>query len=656
MSVFDRLLHPSLRTGDPGEVRRARTTAAFLGVGWIGAAAMLPIMIALGETMAVITTGASLVIVAVPLALLRFRAMRELATHAMLVNTVLTLTPAVASQGGLGGSAVDWFAVLPLLAMMLLKRGAFAWLLVTLAIIGTFGALHLAGIMPSAAATPDAELRVITSQLCVPIGIYFLARAFERNRAGMELALRRARGEAEQAHATAQGVLDSTDQGLFTIDGDGRIGAAISAAAIRWFGTPAPGTTAWAWLAAADPRFAAWLELGFAAHREGFLPPELTLAQLPVRLQHGGRSHAVRWLASGEHGELLAVVTDVTDAVEAGRSERNQRDVVALLAHSIRDRQGVLELLDEADAIVDALAEHRDPDDDARRIHTLKGNVGLFGLAGLAEQCHELEDRMAEHGGLLDEPDRRALVASWTELCTRVAPLIGREHTGTVVIPRDEIEIVVDAIRCRRAPAELEQMVRRWSYEPMSARFARIAEHARALAERLGKGAIEVHVADNGVALSAAAWGAFWSSFAHVVRNAIDHGLEPGDERSQAGKSALGGLWLAVELDDELTITIRDDGRGIDWDGVRRHAIACGLPSATQADLEQAIFAEGFTTKDVVTAISGRGVGMAAIADVTRRLGGRIVLRSESGRGTTFEFHFPASAAFESDAKLPRAA
>ncbi|HWB76526.1 MAG TPA: ATP-binding protein [Nannocystaceae bacterium] len=656
MSVFDRLLHPSLRSGDPDEIRRARTTAAFLGVGWIGAAAMLPMMLAANDMMAVATIAVSLVITAVPIALLRFRAMRELATHAMLVNTVLSLTPSVSSQGGLGGSAVDWFGVLPLLAMMLLKRGAFAWLLITLAIVATFGVLHMTGFLPPAAATADAQLRVITSQLCVPIGIYFLARAFERNRSGMERALRRARVDAEQAHATAQGVLDSTDQGLFTMDAEGRIGAAVSAAAIRWFGAPTPGSTAWAWLADADAKFSAWLELGFAAHREGFLPPELTLAQLPVRLQHHGRDHAVRWLATGEHGELLAVVTDVTETREAERAERSQRDVVALLAHSIRDRQGVLELLDEADAIVRGLATHGDSADDARRIHTLKGNVGLFGLAGLAEHCHELENRMAERDGVLDEDDRNALVESWTELRMRIAPLIGRQDSGTIAIPRDEIEIVVDAIRTKRSPAELEQMVRRWSYEPMSIRLARIAEHARALAQRLGKSALEVHVADNGVALAASAWGPFWSSFAHVVRNAMDHGIESSDERTHAGKPASGGLWLAVELDDELAITIRDDGRGIDWDGVRRRAVACGLPSATQQDLERALFAEGFTTKEVVTAISGRGVGMAAIAEATRQLGGRIVLRSELGRGTTFEFRFPASAAFESNATLSRAA
>src|SRR5262249_2274085 len=199
-----------------------------------------------------------------------------------------------------------------------------------LAIIATFGGLHLSGILPPAAATADAQLRVITSQLCVPVGIYFLARAFERNRSGMERALRRARVDAEQAHATAQGVLDSTDQGLFTIDGNGRVGAAISAAAIRWFGAPAPGATAWAWLAGADAKFSAWLELAFDAHRESVLPPELTLAQLPSRLQHAGRDHAVRWLATGDSGELLAVVTDVTETREAERAERSQRDVVAL--------------------------------------------------------------------------------------------------------------------------------------------------------------------------------------------------------------------------------------------------------------------------------------------------------------------------------------
>ena len=101
-----------------------------------------------------------------------------------------------------------------------------------------------------------------------------------------------------------------------------------------------------------------------------------------------------------------------------------------------------------------------------------------------------------------------------------------------------------------------------------------------------------------------------------------------------------GCVWLSTSLGDEPVISIRDDGRGIDWDAVRRRAETCGLPSTTFGDLERALFADGFSTKDVVTAISGRGVGMAVIAEVTKQLGGRIAVSSNVGQGTIFEFMF----------------
>lgn len=658
-SVFDRLLHPALLgTDDPEEVRRARTTAAFAGLSWCMSLLMVPTMFVIGDTMAGATTAVATLFAAVPIWLLRRRGKLDLAIHLMLLNTVVSLTPSVVSQGGLGGSAVDWFALMPLLAAFLLSRGAWIWLVVTLVVIATFGVLDLSGVLPHAGANQRDVLRLLVSQLSVAACTFVLARAFERNKVAMAQALQAAHAEAERARATAQGVLDTTDQGLFTISHDGRVGRGISAAAVRWFGAPTPGVTAWTWLVGADPTFAAWLELGCEAHREAVLPAELTLAQLPQRLVYRDRAYAVRWLATGEQGELLAVVTDVTEVVEAERAERSQREVVALLARTIRDRQGVLEFLDEADAIVRELAENRalPTAADARRIHTLKGNAGLFGLVTFAAECHEVESRMAEHCDRLDDADRETLQASWLELRSRIDPLLGRDASGTVAIPREEIDIVVDAIRTGRTHAELETMIRRWGYEPMAARLARIAEQARGLAARLDRGAIEVHTDDNGVALCAAAWGPFWSAFAHVVRNAIDHGLESPEQRVAAGKPVRGQVWLTTSLGEELVIAIRDDGRGIDWDAVRRRAAVCGLPCATRSDLERALFADGFTTKEVVTAISGRGVGMAVIADVTARIGGYITVRSNVGQGTTFEFRFPERAAFCNDVMLQRAA
>ena len=88
-------------------------------------------------------------------------------------------------------------------------------------------------------------------------------------------------------------------------------------------------------------------------------------------------------------------------------------------------------------------------------------------------------------------------------------------------------------------------------------------------------------------------------------------------------------------------MSIEDDGRGIDWDRVRAKAKACGLPHATEADLEAALFSDGMSTRDDVTAFSGRGVGLGAVRSACEERGGHIRVWSRLGHGTRFDFVFP---------------
>jgi two-component system chemotaxis sensor kinase CheA len=85
---------------------------------------------------------------------------------------------------------------------------------------------------------------------------------------------------------------------------------------------------------------------------------------------------------------------------------------------------------------------------------------------------------------------------------------------------------------------------------------------------------------------------------------------------------------------------VRDDGRGIDWSKVEARAAEKGLPHATHAQLVEAIFADGVSTKDRASQISGRGVGLAALRAATLTLGGHIEVESEAGRGTCLLFRF----------------
>jgi chemosensory pili system protein ChpA (sensor histidine kinase/response regulator) len=134
----------------------------------------------------------------------------------------------------------------------------------------------------------------------------------------------------------------------------------------------------------------------------------------------------------------------------------------------------------------------------------------------------------------------------------------------------------------------------------------------------------------------------------HILRNAVDHGLETPDEREAAGKPRAGTIKLIVARRGQtVTVQVADDGRGLDLADIRDKAIDRGLldPDATPSDAEIArlTLLPGFSTRDAVTEISGRGVGLDVVATRLRALSGSIDIRSEAGRGLSIELRFQAS-------------
>jgi two-component system chemotaxis sensor kinase CheA len=138
----------------------------------------------------------------------------------------------------------------------------------------------------------------------------------------------------------------------------------------------------------------------------------------------------------------------------------------------------------------------------------------------------------------------------------------------------------------------------------------------------------------------------------HMVRNSVDHGFETPEERREAGKTAQGTLRLsAVQRGDRVQVVIQDDGRGLDIDAIRATAIRRKVLSTERAEQMDAaeliglIFHAGFSTREAVTEISGRGVGMDVVRDNVRRLGGDIRVDTTPGIGTTFTINVPLTLA-----------
>lgn len=133
----------------------------------------------------------------------------------------------------------------------------------------------------------------------------------------------------------------------------------------------------------------------------------------------------------------------------------------------------------------------------------------------------------------------------------------------------------------------------------------------------------------------------------HLVRNAVDHGIETPAGRAAAGKPAEGEIVVAASLrGDRLRLVLSDDGAGLDTAAIRRKLVRRGgVVAEDEAELAQRIFDDGFSTRDTATTLSGRGVGLSVVRAAAERLGGTVEVRSAAGRGASFVLEVPLSIA-----------
>jgi HAMP domain-containing protein/HPt (histidine-containing phosphotransfer) domain-containing protein len=455
--------------------------------------------------------------------------------------------------------------------------------------------------------------------------------------------------QLDQRTAEMQLVFDQVDQGLVIVDLDGRLASERSAAVERLLGpVPASGMLC-DYVRAFAPDMADWFAMQWEMVGEDILPPELCLAQLPTRFEVARRHLELGYKLTEGHGppRVLVVISDVTARSLRQRAERDDRETASLLSRMLRGRVGFLSFHAEAGQYIAAIAAG--PRDDVgfrRTVHTLKGIAALEGIDSISEQCNLLENALSDRDELAALACARAIGARWELVTSKIAPLIAEASARVELLPADLAQIE-GAVLAGAAPGELLAMIESWRHERVAHRLQRFADDAHVLAARFGKGAIDVkvEVADD-VRLPSERWAGFWTAFVHAIRNAIDHGIEVPDERSAAGKPPAARLTLrAGRVGDEFAIEIEDDGRGVDWARVAELAAVRGLPAGTPGELVDALFCDGFSTREVSSETSGRGVGLPALRQACAANGGHVTLTSRPGAGTTLGFRWPIGSA-----------
>lgn len=445
-------------------------------------------------------------------------------------------------------------------------------------------------------------------------------------------------------------VLDHVHQGLLTMRRDGTTLAERSAIVETWLGPIAPDIALWNALRREQPAFAESLRTAFEAVIANEMPLELTLEKMPKVLKRGSRQleFEYRPIFEGETlAKLLIVISDASDRVAREEASAHERETMAIFKAMQRDKQGFLDFVKDGADLLSTLSADKAPQDPnvLRQLRTLKEDSANFAIDGITSTCQELETALATAGHAACAPLWAALNRRWAELGEIIAKVSG-DAKARIEIDDDDYTAILDAIMQGRPRAEIAQMVAHWRMERVDHRLLRLGDQARGLAQRLGKGELQVVVdAGGGIRLPRESFASFWGALVHAIRNAIEHGIETSQERVERHKSESPTLTLRAEyVGEELAISVLDDGRGIDWTRIADEARQVGMPTETQDDLVEALFSEGLSTSGSVSGGAGRGLGMSALRAACSRLAGRIVIDSTLGSGTKLSFHFPIDA------------
>lgn len=247
--------------------------------------------------------------------------------------------------------------------------------------------------------------------------------------------------------------------------------------------------------------------------------------------------------------------------------------------------------------------------------------------------------------------DRLLALAGELVITCNALPYVARRMEAEYGLPEAARELREHHASLDRLVRELQDAVMGMRLLPASFVFQKFPRIVRDLARELGKSA-ELRLEGEDTEIDKAVMQAIGEPLVHLVRNAMDHGLEPPQDRLRAGKPAAGTVTLrAAREGSKVVLEVEDDGKGIDVELVRQKAVAAGLVSEEEASLMtedqvvEFLFVSGLSTAETVTEVSGRGVGMDAVRAAVQRLGGNVRVKSAPGAGTRVRLELPLTLA-----------
>lgn len=410
--------------------------------------------------------------------------------------------------------------------------------------------------------------------------------------------------------------------------------------------------------------FRGWIEVLFdPTHALGF---EDAIRFLPQSYAHpSGRNIALSYkpIRSVQNTltNVVVIITDRTEETAAQKLAEERQNFANMICRIFKERNQFITTISHIREFI-ALAGRGDVGIKdipllMRQLHTLKAAVRHFELIKLGSLIHEVESSIRKEPPqtdtdlmLLLATTHDAIAAEFGRVLMEVRALIGveEEQRGTIYeVPEDDIYAFASALEKSEAGRDLiADYCRTIAAQPIRSCFLGFERELIELAQMMDKNLKPLQFTGGEIKILARPLKDFFFSLTHVSRNIIDHGIEPPVTRMARHKDAAGQISVSVTLENQwLTIVIGDDGAGIDPNRLRQKFAVSdpegGWRFEDDSQIIQRIFGSGVSTRDGVTEISGRGVGLEVVLDEVQKLGGSIRVTSEIYAGTQFTIRLP---------------
>lgn len=461
----------------------------------------------------------------------------------------------------------------------------------------------------------------------------------------------RLEGEVRERTRAIRTILDNVTFGFLVVDATLVVREGCTKSCAELFGTErVAGCSLLDLLGVTSEAARMEFELGLGQVYDDFIPAEVSASQLPQRFEVGERvlhveGRVIRAEKDDSVEAVLMTISDITALEAAQRQAHDNRVLISLLGQREAFQSFVVDAREQLEAAREGAAR-RDESAVRRPVHTVKGNAASFGLTDVATLIHREEERERLDVRALDRIE--GALRSYLHKHHEVLEVAydGGSSDAVVLSPDalSDLLRIIDTMPGNDA-GELERWTQVVLRKPAYKVLGPIEQTVERLAERLEK-QVDFRFEGADTLVEAARLRPVLQNLIHVVRNALDHGLERPEERGE--KSPVGSLVLRVGEDEGgYLVSVEDDGRGIDTEKVVAKAIAKGVideEAAGSLDAAQKaalVFHDGLSTAERTTEISGRGVGMGALKAEVERLGGEVVVRSVTGRGTKVLMRVP---------------